>query len=427
MKTIKIDLLARVEGEGALTVKFKDGAVREVQLRIFEPPRFFEALLRGRAAIEAPDITARICGICPVAYQVSSCAAIENAFGIELTSAIRDLRKLIYCGEWIESHALHVFMLHAPDFLGYADAIAMASEHRDLLARGLRIKKAGNALIRVIGGREVHPVNLRVGGFYRAPSTDELAVLLPELRSARNDTLAALDWISGFQFPAFSRDYELVAIRGGGDYPFMGSRIASNKGMDIDVREFDDHFVEHQLPYSNALHAMVKGRGAYLCGPIARFNLNFDSLSPTAKDAAHRAGLQVPCTNPFKSILVRTVEMIHALDESIRLIENYRPPSPPFLEHTPRAAIGFGCSEAPRGILYHRYQIDGRGMLIDAKIIPPTSQNQKTMEEDIAALAPAMLSASRREAAAMAERAIRNHDPCISCATHFLDLTIERE
>jgi len=427
MKTIKVDYIARVEGEGALRIRFKGREVRDVELRIFEPPRFFEAFLRGRSYLEAPDLTARICGICPVAYQMSACAAIEDAIEVESESRMLALRTLLYCGEWIESHALHMFLLHAPDFLHYPDATAMAKDHREMVARGLRIKKAGNALVRGVGGREVHPVNVRVGGFYRAPYRGELEALIPELTAAREDALVAADWMATFDFPEFSRDYELVAIRGERGYPFMGRRIVSNKGLDLDVREYDAAFAEGQVPYSNALHSIVKGRGSYLCGPLSRFSLNFDLLSDGAKEAARRARIPVPCLNPFKSILVRAVEVIHALEEALRIIGQYEPPAESSVETRVRAGIGYGCTEAPRGLLYHRYSLDGDGLIRDAKIVPPTSQNQKTIEEDLLALAPRMIAAAHREATAMAERAIRNYDPCISCATHFLNLTMERE
>jgi coenzyme F420-reducing hydrogenase alpha subunit len=427
MKTIKVDYIARVEGEGALRIRFRGSEVRDVELRIFEPPRFFEALLRGRAWTEAPDVTARICGICPVAYQMSSCAAMEDAAGVRVEGALRDLRRLIYCGEWIESHALHMFMLHAPDFLGYSDAIEMAREHRDIVARGLRVKKAGNALIEAIGGRAIHPVGVCVGGFYRAPEPETLRALLPALRAALADMHEATRLFAGFNFPELSRDYEFVAIRGRDEYPFLGDRIGSNKGLDLDVHEFDDWFVEEHVARSNALHSTIKGRGAYLCGPLSRFNLNFEHLSDVAKAAARGARLSAPCTNPFKSILVRAVEVIHALDTAIGIIESYSQPAPSRVEAVAREGTGYGCSEAPRGLLYHRYRIGSDGVIRDARIVPPTSQNQKSMEDDLFTLAPRMLTLAHRDATAMAEHAIRNHDPCISCATHFLDLTMEEE
>jgi len=427
MKTINIDSLARVEGEGALRIRFTRDRVRDVELRIFEPPRFFEAFLRGRSYAETPDITARICGICPVAYQMSACQAIEDAFGVEVDVGIRELRRLIYWGEWIESHVLHMFLLHAPDFLGLPDALEMAKEHREMVTLALRLKKVGNAIIRTVGGREVHPINVRVGGFYRAPTSAELNALIPELVEARDGASRALEWMARLPFPDFARDYEFVALRHPREYAVLGERLVSNKGLDIEVREYDRNFAERQVPYSNALHSFVKGRGPYVCGPLARFNLNFENLAPLAKQAAISARIPIPCNNPFMSILVRGVEVIHAFDESIRIIEAYQPPARPFVEVTPRESIGFGCSEAPRGLLYHRYRLSETGLIEDAKIVPPTSQNQKSIEQDLFELAPRMMQLSHEAATLMAEQAIRNYDPCISCATHFIRLTVERE
>jgi sulfhydrogenase subunit alpha len=426
-RTITVDYLARVEGEGALTIRFKGKQVSEVQLRIFEPPRFFEAFLRGRSQREAPDITARICGICPVAYQMSACHAIEDLLGLQVTGPLRALRRLLYCGEWIESHALHMFLLHAPDFLGYPDALAMAKDHAEAVQRGLRLKKAGNAIMTLLGGREIHPVNVRIGGFYRVPSRAELRTLLPEIEWGLQASREALVWMSGFAFPDFDRDYEFVALRHPDEYPFCEGRLVSNRGLDIAVREYDQHFVEAQVPHSNALHATLRARGAYLCGPLARFNLNFDRLSEAAREAARSVGLSVPCRNPYKSLLVRAVETVQAFDEAARLIEAYAPPDRPFVDAAPRAGTGYGCTEAPRGILYHRYTVDDAGIIQDVKIVPPTSQNQKSIEDDLVALGPTLAELPHREATRAAEHAIRNYDPCISCATHFLTLRIERE
>ncbi|MEZ4263753.1 MAG: nickel-dependent hydrogenase large subunit [Polyangiaceae bacterium] len=425
-RTIKVDTLARVEGEGSLLIRLEGGRAAQVELRIFEPPRFFEAFLRGRAQAEVPDITARICGICPVAYQMSSCHAIEDVAGVAVGGVLRALRRLLYCGEWVESHALHVFMLHAPDFLGYDDALAMAKDHPDVVRKGLRIKKAGNAIVAKLGGREIHPINVRVGGFYRVPTRDELRELLPEIAWAKGAAREALGWVAGFTFPAFERDYELVALRHPDEYPFCEGRIVSSKGIDIAVREFDDHFVEEQVAHSTALHARVRARGPYLCGPLARFNLDFDQLSDVARDAARAVGFEPPCLNPFKSILARCVEMVQALDEAERIIGAYTPPDRPFVDVAPRAGTGFGASEAPRGLLYHRYSVDDEGTITDARIVPPTSQNQKTIEDDLFAMADTLAALPHREATWRAEQAVRNYDPCISCSTHFLQLRVER-
>ncbi|MBM3552428.1 MAG: Ni/Fe hydrogenase subunit alpha [Alphaproteobacteria bacterium] len=425
VKTIKVDYLARVEGEGALKVIIRDGAVASAELRIFEPPRFFEAFLRGRAFVETPDIVARICGICPVAYQMSAVQAIENALGVDVGAPLRDLRRLMYCGEWIESHTLHVYMLHAPDFLGYEGAVEMARDHGDVVRRGLALKKAGNAIISLLGGREIHPINVRVGGFYRTPRRRELQPLAEELKWARDAALETVRWAARFDFPERERDYEFVALRHERDYPFYEGRIASTRGLDIAPDQFDAHFEETQVERSTALHARRKGGGAYLVGPLARYNLNFDRLSPLAKDAAREAGLGPVCANPYRSILVRAVEVLYACDEALRLIDAYEESEWPTVGTPPRAGVGFGATEAPRGLLYHRYQLAADGTIAEARIVPPTSQNQPSIEEDLRRFIGGWLDLPEEDLRHRCEQTVRNHDPCISCATHFLRLELE--
>jgi coenzyme F420-reducing hydrogenase alpha subunit len=426
-RIIKVDCIARVEGEGALHVTVKKGKVEDVRLRIFEPPRFFEAFLRGRAFGEAPDLTARICGICPVAYQMSAVHAMEDALGIRVEGALRELRRLLYCGEWIESHVLHVTMLHAPDFLGYEDAIQMAKDHRKDVERSLALKKAGNEIVRVVGGREVHPVNVRVGGFYRLPTKAELAALAEVLKPARDRALETVRWVAGFDFPDFEQDYEFVALRHPSEYPFNEGRLVSNRGLDLAVRDYETRFVEEHVAHSNALHSVLKGSGAYFVGPQARYSLNYDRLSPLAQEAAHAAKLGRDCRNPFRSIVVRAVETLYAVDEALRIIASYEPPSAPAVPVVPRAGEGTGCTEAPRGILYHRYRLAADGSILEAKIVPPTSQNQKSIESDLRRFVQDHLRLSQEKLTRRCEQAIRNYDPCISCATHFLKLTVVEE
>jgi sulfhydrogenase subunit alpha len=425
-KVIKTDYLARVEGEGAMRVVIEDGRVVDVKLNIYEPPRFFEAFLRGRAFTEAPDITARICGICPVAYQMSSVHAMEQICAVEVTGQLRGLRRLLYCGEWIESHALHVFMLHAPDFLGYESAIEMARDHPELVAKALELKKTGNELMAVVGGREVHPINVRVGGWYRAPRKRELAPLVEKLERAREISLETVRVTAGLDFPDYEQDYELVALSQPGEYPIDLGRIVSSRGLDIDVSEYDDHFAEEHVEWSNALQSRIVGRGSYLCGPLARFALAYDRLSPLAREAAEDVGLEPGERNPFRSIVVRSVELVYAADEALRLIAAYEEPDAPAVELEPRAGVGYGCTEAPRGILYHRYELDDEGTILDAKIVPPTSQNQRTIEDDLRGVVERSLDVPDEELTLLCEQTIRNYDPCISCATHFLDLEVER-
>ena len=425
-KTIKVDYLARVEGEGAMFVKIDGREVTECELRIFEPPRFFEAFLRGREYAEAPDITARICGICPIAYQMSAVHAMEDAFGASVDGTLRDLRRLIYCGEWIESHVLHIYMLHAPDFLGYASAIEMAKDHPEVVQRGLRLKKIGNALLSVVGGREIHPINVRVGGFYRVPRRDELEALRSDLEWGVEAAEETVRWAAGLNFPDFEQDYEFVALRHPEEYPFNEGRLVSSAGLDIDIADFDAHFEEIHVKHSTSLHARLRERGNYFVGPLARYALNFDRLSPRVQAAAQAAGLGPVCRNPFQSILVRSLEVLHAYEEALRIIDGYLPPAQPVIDYTVRASTGHGCTEAPRGICYHRYSVGDDGLITDAVIVPPTSQNQPTIENDLRHFVEAHVDVEDDELQWRCEQAIRNYDPCISCSCHFLDLTVER-
>jgi coenzyme F420-reducing hydrogenase alpha subunit len=424
-RTVHVDVLARVEGEGALRIRMRGGAVADVELAIFEPPRLFEALLRGRRFDEAPDITARICGICPVAYQMSSAHAMEAACGVQVGGAVRDLRRLLYCGEWIESHALHVYLLHAPDFLGYESAIHMAREHGPLVERGLCLKKLGNDLMRILGGREIHPVSVRVGGFHRVPRRAELAPFAESLKWARDAAVETVRWAARFDFPDFERDYEFVALRHPAEYPLCEGRIVSSRGLDVAVSEYEEHFVEEHVARSNALHSARKDGGAYHVGPLARYALNFDRLPEIARDAARAAGLPPVVRNPFQSIVVRAVETVFACEEALAILDRYEPPELPFFDVVPGAGVGHGCTEAPRGILYHRYRLDAAGVIVDAKIVPPTSQNQRSIEDDLRAFVPGQMHLDDERLTWRCEQAVRNYDPCISCATHFLRLTRE--
>lgn len=426
-KNIKVDYLARVEGEGGFIVKVKGDRVTEAKLNIFEPPRFFEAFLKGRHFTEAPDITARICGICPIAYQMSSSHAMEQACGVTVGGALRELRRLIYCGEWIESHALHIFMLHAPDFLGYEDAIQMARDHPEIVEKGLKLKKIGNDLMVKLGGREIHPINVRVGGFYSAPDRGDLDHFIEPLEWALQSSLETVAWTAGLSFPEMERDYEFVSLRHPDEYPLCEGRVVSNKGINIDISEFLSVFEEEHVRHSTSLHARVKDRGDYLAGPLARYNNNFDKLPDIARRTALEAGLEETCRNPFKGIIVRAVEMVFACHEALRIIKSYSPPDSSFIECKPRDGVGHGCTEAPRGLLYHRYHIADSGLIREARIIPPTSQNQKAIEADLRQFAEANLHLNKEQLTWQCEQVVRNYDPCISCSCHFLNLKIEKE
>ena len=426
-RRIDVQELARVEGEGAMHVHVDAGRVSNVQLEIYEPPRFFEGLLRGRAHTEPPDLTARICGICPVAYQMSACQAVEDACGVRVEGPIRDLRRLLYCAEWIESHALHIYLLHAPDFLGYESAIEMAADHRELVERGLMLRKLGNRLLETVGGRAIHPVNVRLGGFHRAPRKAELLALVDDLERALEAAVATVAWVADFNVPDMTQDHVYVALRDDEGYPLDRGRVVSTAGLDAPVSAWPSLFAEDHVAHSTALHGRMRDGSRYMVGPAARFVCNADRLSPVAAEAAVGAGLDAEAArNPFRSIVVRAVELTYAIDEALRLVRSYEEPDRPAVDVPARPGTGHGATEAPRGILYHRYSIDGRGLIADASIVPPTAQNQPAIEADLASFVQDHLHLADPELQWRCEQAIRNYDPCISCSTHFLHLEVER-
>jgi coenzyme F420-reducing hydrogenase alpha subunit len=449
-RVLRVGSLSRVEGEGALHLRLRGLQVTEARLAVYEPPRFFEALLRGRSHTEPPDLTSRICGICPVAYQLSACRAIEDACGVEVDGGIAALRRLVYCGEWIESHALHIHLLHAPDFHGCQDVVELARTRRADVERGLRLKQAGNALVELLGGRPIHPVNVRVGGFHRVPGRAELRTIVEQLRQARDDAAQTVGWVAGFDFPEAGCDHDLLALAEPGSYAIASGTptvmpAPHTAGLPADsdralptrsfaVRAFGDHVVEQQAPHSTALHARLDGR-RHLTGPLARYAVSGRWLAPIALQAARDAGLGDPregtvCRNPFRSIVVRAVEVLHAVDEALRIIEAYEPPPRPYAEVPARPGTGHGATEAPRGLLYHRYTLDADGTVTAADLVPPTAQNLDAIEEDLRRTVQERLrhgDPGDAELTTLCERVIRNHDPCISCSTHFLDLTVDRD
>jgi coenzyme F420-reducing hydrogenase alpha subunit len=425
-RTIKVGALARVEGEGALYVRIRDGDVKDVQFRIYEPPRFFEALLRGRMFTDAPDITARICGICPIAYMLGASQAMEDALGLRVTGPLRDLRRLIYCGEWIESHVLHAAMLHAPDFLGMQDAFEIAREHPEVVTKALALKRLGNAILEVVGGRAVHPVNLKVGGFYKAPSKTAARALVEPLKEAVDAAVELTRAFAAFDFPDYSHDYRYVSLRHPDEYAIHEGRIVSSDGLDIPTSEFLTHFREEHVKHSTALHGMTADGERYLVGPLARYGNNFDQLSDLAKEAARDAGLGPVCSNPFQSIVVRMVEVVYACQEALRLAEAYEEPDASCAEVVAGPGEGHGCTEAPRGICYHTYRLDGDGRILEATIVPPTSQNQRQIENDLLGVVRANINLPDGDLQWRCEQTIRNYDPCISCSTHFLNLSVDR-
>jgi len=423
---IHIPALARVEGEGALTIRVKDGEINEILLNIYEPPRFFEGFLHGRYFQDVPDITARICGICPVAYQMSSVQALEAAMQVTISPELRQLRQLLYCAEYIESHALHIYLLQAPDLVKQESAISLAAEAPDLVKKALRLKKAGNELLKIIGGRSVHPVNACVGGFYRWPDEAAIHALVPELEWARQASIDTVTWAATLDYPDFEQDYEFVALNRVEEYAIYDGDILSSKGKRISPVDFEKNYIETHVERSNALHSHTLKNSTYFVGPLARFNLNYKKLRNMAREAASSIRLKPPLRNPYKGLLARAVELVHVCDLAIELANAYHPQGPSHVEFTVQPGEGWGVSEAPRGLLYHRYVVDEQGLVRFARITPPTAQNFAQMEADLWALAPSVVTQPQEEASLAFEHLLRSYDPCISCATHFLKLNIER-
>jgi coenzyme F420-reducing hydrogenase alpha subunit len=426
-RSVEVPVVARVEGEGALHVRVDDGEITDLRLEIYEPPRFFEAFLRGRHFSEVPDIVPRICGICPVAYQMSAIHGLERLFEVEVPAGTRELRRMLYAGEWIESHVLHVFMLAAPDFLGFDSAIEMAKAEPALVKRALELKRVGNDLMEVIGGREIHPISPRVGGFSRAPRRRELEAMLPRLEDGLADLPGIADWIATLPRPAFARPAEMVAMVHPAEYAINEGPTRSTTGRSFDAGSYETVTREEHVEHSNALHSVMADTGtAYFLGPLARINLNAAHLTPVAAECMRRAGLSPPESDPFFSMAARVAETALAFEEAIRLIRSYEPPEPASVEVRPRAGRATWTTEAPRGTLYHRYDLGDDGRILEAKIVPPTSQNLRHMEADLRAFVPGVLDRTDEELTRLCEMVVRNYDPCISCATHFLTLDIER-
>ncbi len=426
-KIINIPVLARVEGEGALHLEIVNNQIQQLQLKIYEPPRFFESFLQGRDYNDVIDIVARICGICPVAYQMSAAAALEQAFNITISPWVRAMRRAYYCGEWIESHSLHIHLLAAPDFLGFKSILDMAKQYPEEVRRGLRLQSLGNQLIALFGGRSVHPVGACVGGFYRAPESQAVTELLIKLDKGLVDAEALLLWLGKLTLPDNSHDFTWVSLCHANEYPINEGRLKSNKGLDITKEEFLDHFAEAHCSYSTALHCTLHGQ-PYLVGPLARLNNNFQLLPKQLLNILEQLPIKLPTQNMFHSIIARAAEIYYAIYHARELLINYHAPQAAHANVTARTSGGYGCTEAPRGLLWQYFEINENGLVMKANIIPPTSQNQARIEQDLYhSLQQFGLHSEQDDLRQYSEMLVRNYDPCISCSTHFLNLTVKRQ
>ncbi|OIN04488.1 Ni/Fe hydrogenase subunit alpha [Oceanisphaera psychrotolerans] len=425
--SLKVPFVTRLEGEGSLELSARGDSIDKLYLAIFEPPRLFEKFLEGRGYQEVPDLNARICGICPMAYQLTSIQAMEQLFGIELPAPLVQLRKLMNLGEWVQSHALHIHFLAAPDFLGFDHALAMAKQHPEVLKRGMQLQEAGNALMTLLGGRSVHPVGLQVGGFGRLPDMarwDQARRLVEQALPAAEQLVR---WTAGLTLPDYSHDFIWVSLTEPDTYAINGGRISSNTGLSLGYEDYAGHFAEHQEPHSTALYSLLDGKD-YLVGPLARMNNSFAQLPAEVQALARDCGFSFPNRNMFTSIQARALEIYWALFEARQLLALDCPTGEAYVPVTPRAGECCFCTEAPRGMIYHHYRLDEQGKVLSCSIIPPTSQNQARIEQDLKTSVMRFgLSHSDLELKLFCERLIRNYDPCISCSTHFLQFKIRRD
>jgi len=425
-KKVEVDYISRVEGQGSLSIGISgDGEIEELKLSIFEPPKFFEAFLVGRKFDEVMELTSRICGICPVTHQITALKAVENALDLESSKQTRDLRKLLAMSGHISSHILSLYFLSLPDFLGYKSVIEMAKDHLGLLKRGLRLKKLGNDLTELIGGRSVHPVTAVLRGFTKIPSRDKMESLKKKLSDAKNDALETIDMFAGIEVPLFIRKCEHIALSSPDEYAINEGLLTSTEGLNITPKEYRNYVEEKQVPYSTAKHSTVKSRKSYLVGPLARVNLNFNNLSKETKRSARSVGFTFPSFNPFHSHLARAIEVVSHIDESIEIIDglSYREED---LSVSAKPGEGYAITEAPRGINYHNYRFNKKGVVQKAEIVPPTCQNTKNIEMDLWQFVPQILDLPNDEITRLCEMLIRAYDPCISCSVHCLKLNIHK-
>ncbi len=421
---LDVPILTRVEGEGALSLTIQNHAITQLELKIFEPPRLFEKFLETRSYQEVIDMVARICGICPVAYQMSACRAIEQCFNMPELPWVRAMRRVFYCGEWLESHSTHIHFLALPDYFQCESALELAKIQPELMQRGLRLQALGHGLLKLFGGRAVHPVGACVGGFYQAPTASAYQAMIEQAQQAVNDVRLLIQDLAQLPREQGSQDFTTVSLYHPHEYPFNDGLIVSNRGHRFEAHEFLNHVEEHQVPYSTALHSLLDQK-PYLVGPLARINHCYGHLPAEIHLFLESCDLHLPLTHRQDSILARAIEMYFCILETLRILKNPPEFSTAMTEPTPKAGLGFGATEAPRGLLWQSWEMDDLGHVVQTRIIPPTSQNQAQIESDLReTLTQFGLHHPKDDLKKLSERIIRSYDPCISCATHFLTLDI---
>jgi len=433
-RRIYVDYIARTEGDGAIDIIIgPNGELKKARWEVWEPPRFFEAFLVGRKYDEVPEIVQRICGICPHPHNLAAVQAVERALGVKVSEQTVLLRKLLGLGDWIQSHVLHVFCLALPDFLGYESVIAMAGnpELLPVVKKALALKRLGNDISCVVGGREVHPVTSVVGGFTAVPTKSQLQEIKERLKANKEFAVEAVKLCNQVAtqppYPDLVRKCEHVSLHDDNEYAVNDGRLVSTEGLDVPNWEYPQWLIERHVPGCNCKHAIVKGRDSFLVGPLARINNNFEQLSADAKAAAKEVGFTVPCFNPFMSIVARAIETVHAIDACIEIIDQLGEPKYEEPKYEVKAGEGYAVTEAPRGICCHGGRIDKDGVVQKWDVVAPTARNVYNLEKDFQEFVPKLLHLSDEELTLKCEIMVRNYDPCQSCATHSLKVRIHRE
>jgi len=407
---LRIARLSRVASQGGIEVAITADRRSAARLLLSEPPRLLEKLLEGYGYDQVVDAVARVRGSCPVAYQLAAVQAFERLFQVEPPPWVQELRRVLACAEWLQSHARHIHLVAAPDFLGAADALALvANGHAEAVRRGLRLQALGADLLRLFGGRAIHPVGIRVGGFYRAPAARDVATLVERLAAAIPEAEDLVRWVASFGFPDDTQPFTSVALCHPREYAIGAGRIQSGDGLDSSAGQFEQQFTALQVSHSTAPQLRLDGR-PYLVGPLARLNLNFRELPPAVRVVLDTLPIAVPSHNMFHSVVARAVELLLAVHEAHRLLRDYATPDMPAVPVQPVAGTAIAAGEAPGGLLWLRL-VDSRGVVRQARIVSPTSQNQGRCEEDLAAaLERYGLARSSAELLRHAARVVRNYD-----------------
>lgn len=420
---LNVQSVTRVEGHGNITVSVRDGKLMHARLDIVESPRFFEVLVQGRKYHEVAGITSRICGICAVAHTTASLRATEDAFGITPSAQTLALRKLVFHGEMLQSHILHVYFLVAPDLFGVGSVVPLAGTHGEVVKRALRMKMLANDLCALVGGRHVHPVAMGINGFTKLPDMTALEVMRGRFEAARADMDATVELFASVKLPEFEREAEYISLKGVMEYPFYAGDIISSHGTVTDARDYRDIITETVVPPNTAKHVHTKD-GPFMVGALARYNNNHALLHPKAKQAASALGFAAPCHNPFKINIAQVVESVHCIEDAVRIMDVLLDGGMERedLSVSPVPGRGVGVVEAPRGLLLHDYTYGPDGRATDANCIIPTGQNLANIEADMRAMIPGIIGRPEEEVAATLKMLVRAYDPCISCSTHSIDV-----